>query len=121
MSGALGVFAGVGDGNVGADGAKQGVHGDARFGVAFENVFEDEAEIALAASVEARGMGVAMDGAFGEAVIELDGGDGFPVEEGLLDFVAVLAATDGAFPLVPVEVGRTTGAEGGLILLRALN
>jgi hypothetical protein len=48
--------------------------------MALENVFEDKAEIALAASVEAGGMGMAMDGAFGEAVIELDGGNGISAE-----------------------------------------
>lgn len=111
MSGALEVFAVVVDGDVGAKGAKQGVYGDARFGVTLENIFEDEAEIAFAAGVEASGMGVAIEGAFGEAVIEFDGTDGIPVEEGLVDFVAILAAADGAFALMAVEFGRRGGAE----------
>lgn len=106
MSGALGVFAGIGDGDVGANGEKQGVHRDARFGVALKKIFEDEAEIAFAAGIETGGVGVAIEGALGDAVVELDGADGFPVEEGLLDVVAVLAAANGAFALVAVELGR---------------
>jgi hypothetical protein len=103
----------VGDGRVGANGAKQGVEGEGGFGVAFENVFEEEAEIALAAVVKAGSEGVAVNGGFGDTVIELEDGEGLPVEEGLFDVVAVLAAADGAFALVAFESGREIGGEAG--------
>ena len=114
MRGTVDVLARVVDGGVGADGAEQGVEGDGGFGVAFENVFEEEAEIAFAAVVKAGGEGVAVNGGFGDMIIELESCERFPVEESLLDVVAVLAAADGAFALVAFESGREIGGEAGI-------
>lgn len=113
LSGTLDVFARVVDRGVGANGAEKRVERDGGFGVAFEDVFEKEAEIAFAAAVEAGGEGVAVDGGFGDAVVELEGRERFPVEEGLLDIVAILAAADGAFALVAFESGRNGGSKRG--------
>lgn len=55
-------FAGIGETDIGADGANQRSGSDFDFVGTFENVFEHETDVLAALGVEAGGLGVAIEG-----------------------------------------------------------
>jgi hypothetical protein len=103
--GRVGPFAGCADAAVGAQGADDGVSANVNIFYLLEDVLENELHVSSPKLVKARGAGVAIDG---RAVVErVAGGDAIgiePVDEVLVDLLAVLVIADGAFGLVALEI-----------------
>jgi hypothetical protein len=105
--GRVGPFAGRADAAVGAEGADDGVSGGVNIFYLLEDVLENELHVSSPKLIEARGAGVAIDG--GAVVQRVAGGDAIgiePVDEILVDLLAVLVIADGAFSFVALDISE---------------
>jgi hypothetical protein len=107
-------LAGCADAAVGAEGADDGVSGSVNIFYLLEDVLENELHVGSPELVESRGAGVAIDG---RAVVQrVAGGDAKgiePVDEILVDLLAVLVIADGAFSLMALEIRERFSVVGG--------
>ena len=103
----LGPFPGCADAAIGVQGADDRVSGNVDVFYLLEDVLENELHVSSPELVEARGAGVAIDG---RAVVErVAGGDAIriePVDEVLVDLLAILVIADGAFGFVTLDIGE---------------
>ena len=90
-------FAVVVDAGIGADGADDGVGGGCAALRVLDDEFEGVAEFAGTAGEEAGGVGVAVDGIDGEGELESEVFGAVPVEEVIVDVVALGVGADAAF------------------------
>ena len=91
---------------VGLDGADDGVGGDFGDGGALDDVFEGGADVPGAGQVELHGTSVTVEGgAVAEAELFDDGAGVAPIDEGLVDFLALGVVTDLAEAGVDFGIG----------------
>lgn len=83
-----------------ADSVNNGFGSDVNAFDLFNDVSQGEAQVRGAALVQIQGVGVAIDGALGKLVELSDGLRAAPLEEFLLDLLALRVLADGAFALV---------------------
>jgi hypothetical protein len=95
----------VGDASVGAHGADDRVAGNFRVVTVLENAIECAADVASAASVESYGAGVAIDHALVEAVGLRDIVGMLPLDEFVLDFLALGVAANEASTFMALAIG----------------
>jgi hypothetical protein len=108
----------VGEAGLGADGSDDFVAGDGSLGAAFDDRIEREAHIVAAAGEEIEGVGVAIKGFPFNAIEGRDARRSDPVNELMVDFVALGMAADLAFTPMATEGSGGFGCLGHLTASR---
>lgn len=105
-------LAAVIDAGEGVDGADDGIGGRLYVAGALDDVAESEANIAVAPLEEIRRMSVAENRAAAHLIVDGDAPGREPVDEVVLNGVALGVAADGAMALVMGSAGTVVGGRG---------
>ena len=104
----------VGEAGLGADGSDDCIGSGFGIGAFFDHTVEGEAHVAPAEFEEPEGVSVAVDGVFGDFVVDGDRAGGSPVEEVEFDQVAVGVIANVALTAVALFDGCSGEVDGAL-------